>query len=87
LAGCRPKDAKTKENRAELAAKESEILRGELDPEVAVFSEARGKEVEQHPTFKLVPHQARVRSGLASWGGVNMSHRGSFFHRTDLKTI
>ena len=26
LAGCRPKDAKTKENRAELAAKESEIL-------------------------------------------------------------
>ena len=37
-------------------------LRGELDPEVAVFSEARGKEVEKHPTFKLVPHQAWVSS-------------------------
>ena len=37
-------------------------LRGELDPEVAVFSEARGKEVEKHSTFKLVPHQARVSS-------------------------
>ena len=26
LAGCRPQDAKTKQNRAELATKESEIL-------------------------------------------------------------
>lgn len=33
-----------------------------MDPEVAVFSEARGKEVEKHTTFKLVPHQAWVSS-------------------------
>jgi len=87
LARSRTKDAKTKEKRAELASKEAEILRGELDPEVAVFSEAGGKEVEQHPTFKLIPHQARVGPGLASWRGVKMSHRGSFFHRTYLKTL